>query len=461
MLFGIKGDYHAFIDSSCISLACGLIFKFLTRKVKFKFSPREGFAIVTFGWLFLSLFGSLPFVLDNMQDNPFTFTNAFFEAMSGFTTTGASILQNIEVIPKPLLFWRSLTHWIGGMGIVVLFLAILPALGAGGFQLFRAEVPGPTKDKLSPKIGNTAKTLWGIYLLLSTACFLALMAAGMTPFNAICHAFGTISTGGFSTLNDSVAGFHSWKIEVIITIFMALSGCNFILFLHLAKGHFKHVFSNEELRFYIFSIFISIALISYMVLKQSPTDDHLKVIRDVAFQVITILSCTGFASADFDLWPLASQMLLVLLMVMGGCAGSTSGGLKVFRVLVSIKVGKREISRLLTPRAVIPLKNDDEYISTALTHAIIGFVSIYFLILGAIGFILVWIEGDRYNLTSLLSICVSCLGNVGPGLDSFGPTDNYSTLRDQSKWLLSFLMLLGRLEFYSVFVLFLPQMWRR
>jgi trk system potassium uptake protein TrkH len=258
-----------------------------------------------------------------------------------------------------------------------------------------------------------------------------------------------------------VAGFNNWKIEVIIIFFMLISGCNFIFFLHILHGRIFKVAKNEELRFYFFAISISVVLIAAMVLNHSESDHHIEVIRDVIFQVICIVTTTGFATADFDLWPFASQFLLVLLMIMGGCAGSTSGGMKVFRVLVSIKVGKREVSQLLNPRAVIPLRNDGEFVSDALTHVIIGFVSIYFLILGASGFLVVWIEGDQYSLTSLLSICVSCLSNVGPGLDSFGPTDNYHSLKDQTKWLLSFLMLLGRLELYSVLVIFLPQMWRK
>lgn len=460
-LFAIEGDYSVFVYSSLMSLGCGLFFKLITRKVPLQFSPKEGFAIVTFGWVLLSLFGALPFVLADLPDSPFSFTNAFFEAMSGFSTTGASILNDIEAIPKPLLFWRSLTHWIGGMGVVVLFLAILPALGAGGFQLFRAEIPGPTKDKLSPKIGNTAKTLWSIYIFLSFSCFIALILSGMSPFNAICHAFSTIATGGFSTLNNSIAGFDNWKIEMVIIVFMLLSGCNFIFFLHILHGRILKVAKNEELRFYLFAITISVVLICTMVISQSDETEHIKEIRDVVFQVICIITTTGYATADYDLWPLACQFLLILLMVMGGCAGSTSGGMKVFRVLISIKVGKREVSQLLNPRAVIPLRNDGAFVSDALTHVIIGFVSIYFLILGATGFLVVWIEGDRYSLPSLLSICVSSLSNIGPGLDDFGPTDNYNALKDQTKWLLSFLMLLGRLELYSVLVIFLPQMWRK
>ncbi len=461
ILFKIEGDYNAFVYSSISSLICGLVFKFFTRGKKLQFSPKEGFAIVTFGWFLLSAFSSLPYIFTQIENSPFTFTNAFFESMSGLSTTGATILNNIEAIPKPLLFWRSLTHWIGGMGVIVLFLAILPALGAGGFQLFRAEIPGPTKDKLSPKIGNTAKTLWSIYVLLSITCFLALLAAGMSPFNAICHAFSTIATGGFSTLNNSIAGFESWKVEVIIIFFMTISGMNFILFLHLIHGQLKKVLKNEELRLYGFSIMVSAILTCFMIFNHDPNADQLKTIRDVFFQVICIITSTGFATADYDLWPVASQILIILLMIMGGCAGSTSGGMKVFRVLISIKVGIREISQLLNPRAIIPLRNDGEQVSNALTHVIIGFVSIYFLILGASSFLVVWFEGERYNLTSLLSICVSSLSNIGPALDSFGPTDNYAPLKDQTKWLLSFLMLLGRLELYSVLVIFLPQMWKK
>jgi trk system potassium uptake protein len=462
MVYGLPGDYMAFIHSSILSLAAGLLIRWRTGQVELQFSPKEGFAIVTFGWAILAFFGSLPYLLTDLGEQSFSWVDAYFETISGLSTTGASIVNDIEALPRPILFWRSLTHWIGGMGVVVLFLAILPALGAGGFQLFRAEVPGPTKDKLSPKIGNTAKKLWLIYLALSLACFFSLHFAGMGWFDALCHTFATIATGGFSTLNNSVAGFESWKIDLVITIFMFLSGCNFILLIHFIAGRWGTVFKNEELRFYTFSIGIAIIVISIFN-SLSPSLQEMsgaKILMDSAFQVVCIITSTGFATADYDLWPLLCQFILLLLMVMGACAGSTGGGMKVFRVLVAFKVARREVAQLIHPRAVLPLKIDGQHISNSLTHVIIGFVSIFILLSGMFAFVVIALEGDRYNMLSLVSICVSCLSNIGPGLDSFGPTDNYAPLKDATKCILSFMMLLGRLELYSVLVMFHPSIWK-
>ena len=462
MFNGTHGDYWAFAESSVLCAITGLLFKLFTRKVKLRFSPKEGFAIVTFGWGFLSFFGSLPYILTEQYVHVFSFADAIFETISGLSTTGASIITDIEGMPRPLLFWRSLTHWIGGMGVIVLFLAILPALGAGGFQLFRAEVPGPTKDKISPKIGNTAKTLWIIYVSISVMCFICLRLVGMDNFDAICHTFGTIATGGFSTLNDSVAGFHNWRIDLVITIFMFLSGCNFILFLHLSIGRFKVVFKNEELRFYTFSIIVCTLVISTLVYYQANDAGrgYSFVLLDAAFQVVCIITSTGFATADYDLWPQLCQFILLLLMIMGACAGSTGGGMKVFRVLVAFKVARREVVQLINPRAILPLKIDGEHISQVLTGVIIGFISIFILLLGFFTFVVIACEGDRFDILSLFSICVSCLSNIGPGLDAFGPTHNYAPLKDATKWVLSFMMLLGRLELYSVLVILHPNFWK-
>lgn len=460
--YGISGDYMAFVESSALSMMAGLLIRWRTRKVKVQFSPKEGFAIVTFGWAILVFFSSLPYLLTDLGEHSFRWADAYFEAMSGLSTTGATILTNIEALPKPILFWRSLTQWLGGMGVVVLFLAVLPALGAGGFQLFRAEVPGPTKDKLGPKIGNTAKKLWLVYLALSVSCCLCLHFAGMSWFNAICHTFTTIATGGFSTLNDSIAGFQNWRIEVIIIVFMFLGGCNFILFIHLVMGRWTTVFKNEELRFYALSIGLAIGFISiansFSADLQNMNSE--KILLDATFQVVCIITSTGFITADYDLWPILCQFIILLLMLMGACAGSTSGGMKVFRVLVALKVAKREIGQLIHPRAVLPLKVDGEHISNSLTHVIIGFVSIFILLTGMFTFVVIALEGDRYNMQSLVSICISALSNIGPALDSFGPTDNYSELKDSTKCILSFMMLLGRLELYSVLVMLHPSIWK-
>jgi trk system potassium uptake protein len=461
MGYGIPGDYGAFLESSGLCAITGLLFRLVTRKITLKFSPKEGFAIVTFAWIFLSFFGSLPYMLTDLPQGSFGMADAFFETISGLSTTGASIINDIESLPRPILFWRSLTHWVGGMGVILLFLAILPALGAGGFQLFRAEVPGPTKDKISPKIGTTAKTLWVIYVAISILCFFCLRMVGMGNFDALCHTFGTIATGGFSTLNNSVAGFHNWKIDLVITIFMFLSGCNFMLFLHLALGRIGIVFRNEELRLYTFCVVVSIIVISVINTMSHIETSLGKTILDAAFQVVCIVTSTGFATADYDTWPRICQFIILMLMVMGACAGSTGGGMKVFRVLVSIKVARKEIAQLLNPRGILPLTVDGAHISSTLTGVIIGFVSIFILLLAFFTFVVVGLEGDRYDILSLFSICVSCLSNIGPGLDAFGPTDNYSPLRDSTKWVLSFLMLLGRLELYSVLVILHPNFWKK
>jgi trk system potassium uptake protein TrkH len=284
----------------------------------------------------------------------------------------------------------------------------------------------------------------------------------MNNFDALCHTFATIATGGFSTLNNSIAGFENWKIDAVITFFMFLSGCNFMLFLHAVSGKASLLLKNEELKFYITSILSAILIITIFN-SMAEVNGHAldKIILDAAFQVVCIITSTGYATADYDAWPHVCQMVILLLMIMGACAGSTGGGMKVFRVLVTLKVARKEISQLLDPRAILPLKIDKEHISSSLTGVIIGFVSIYILLIGIFTFILVAIEGHRYEILSLFSICVSCLSNIGPGLNEFGPTDNYAPLQDVTKWILSFLMLLGRLELYSVLVIFHPSFWKR
>jgi trk system potassium uptake protein len=349
---------------------------------------------------------------------------------------------------------------MGGMGVIVLFLAILPALGAGGFQLFRAEIPGPSKNKLSPKIANTAKTLWGMYLLLTLLCGISLWYAEMNTFDAICHSFTTIATGGFSTKNNSIQAFTEWETHAIIIFFMFLSGCNFILFIHLIKGQVKVIYRNEELRLYIFLVAFGIFFTSVLLYINNYYDGSiLSILKYSSFQVVCIITSTGYATTDYDLWPMACQFFIIILMFTGACAGSTSGGIKVFRVLVALKIGRREIKQLLHPRAIIPLNIDGENISEALLRVILGFVSLFILMLGLFIFVISIIEGDRFDMTSIFSICVSSLSNIGPALNEFGPTDNYSKLHDSSKWILSFMMLLGRLELYSVLVIFKKDIW--
>lgn len=457
-------SYLTFFKSAGLSAGTGLVFWLTTRKTPMHLATKEGFAIVSLGWVILTFFSSLPFCFYTPSSGyVFSFTDAYFETMSGLTTTGASILNNIEQLPRGLLLWRSMTHWLGGMGIVVLFLAVLPALGAGGFQLFRAEIPGPTKDKISPKIGNTAKTLWVIYLGLTLAEISLLYLADMSLYESVCHTFGTVATGGFSTRNGSVADFQSWQIDLIITVFMFLSGCNFLLLLQVKKGKPLALFKSSEFLLYCTFIAIGIFMITALnyVHGQPEKATFFNTLRYAAFQVVSIITSTGYATKDYDLWPVVCQIYLFMLMFVGACAGSTGGGMKVFRILMAFKVGFCEIFQLLRPRATLQVKVDGNALGEELVRVVLGFVCLYLLLFGFSCVVVIAIEGDRFNMMSLISICISCLSNIGPGLEQFGPTDNYAPLTDLTKWILTFLMLLGRLELYSVLVLFHPDIWRK
>ncbi len=456
-------DFVAFLEAFIATFLSGILLKYYSRNASMQFTAKEGFATVVFSWLLLSIFGSLPYAFMDIGEDSFYFADAIFETISGFTTTGSSVIQHIEVMPKSLLLWRSLTQWIGGMGIIVLFLAILPMLGAGGFQLFRAEIPGPTKDKISPKIKNTATYLWLIYMGLTLLLFCLLYTTGdMDWFDSLCHSFTTISTGGYSTKDTSIKAFNSWKVEILITIFMFISSCNFGLIIYLIKGKFSRIYQNEEIRLYVTILFILILFISvehyiYVGHYISFCDS----IRKTTFQMVTLMSSTGFATDDFDLWPSVCHILIIYTMVIGGCAGSTSGGLKVFRLLVMLKVGIKQIHQVIHPRGIFNVKADGMVLEGPLISIILGFIILYFTFIGFSLFALAIIEGDKYSLISLLSVSISCISNIGPGLMAFGPTDNYFELSDASKYWLSFMMLLGRLELYSILVLFHPDFWKK
>ena len=460
-LFEPEPEASCFIESSAICAICGLLMYLPTCRCKMLFSTREGFFVVTMSWVALAIFGGLPYML--YRENPLSFPDAFFETMSGFSTTGASILSDIEGMPRSLLLWRSFTHFLGGMGIIVLFLAILPAMGAGGFQLFRAEVPGPTKDKLSPKITNTAKMLWGVYVGLNLGCILCLVLVGMGPFDAINHSFAAIATGGFSTKNTSVAAFHNWKVEIVLTIFMYLAGCNFLHFINILRGKIKPIFKNEEWRFYTCSILLASAFIAIVngYRNAEPHASPQRLALDALFTVTTLTTCTGFGTVDVDSWPQVCQLVVLCMMIMGACAGSTGGGMKVFRVVILLKSTIRDVAHMLHPRAILPLKMDGEHVQDDLLRMILGFVGLHLAVLGGFTLLLLCIEGDRFNILSIFSACVTCLSGVGPGLDKFGTTDNFSALSDASKMALSFLMLMGRLEIYSVLTFFSRKLWMR
>lgn len=447
------GDFVFFLIAAGITLVAGLLFFKLT-KLDEDVHAREAFAIVTLGWVFFSLFGCLPFILSGAIPN---FTNAFFETMSGFTTTGATILEDVEALPHGLLFWRSLTHWLGGMGIIVLSIAILPFLGVGGMQLFKAETPGPAPDKLTPRVTETAKILWGIYVLISGLETGLLMLGGMTLFDALCHTFGTMATGGFSTKNASIGHYTSPYIQYVIIAFMLLAGTSFSLHYKFLKRKFDCYRKNHEFNFFMFLIGGGLLLIGINTFQHHfPRLET--AFRETLFQVVSILTTTGFGTADFEQWSVTSQFILFLFMFIGGCAGSTGGGMKVIRLMILLQFVRAEVKRLLHPNAVIPVRIGDTVIQRSIVTNVLGFQALM-LGLFIMGVILMDIAG--LDLLSSLGATAATLGNIGPGLGSVGPTDNYAHVTVFGKWVLTFLMLAGRLEIYTVLILFAPAFWKK
>ncbi len=447
------GDAWAIALSILITMLAGLVF-YASTKTKPELRVREGFAIVVFGWATMAAFGALPFVLYGSVPS---YTDAFFETMSGFTTTGASILTNIEALPHGLLFWRSETHWLGGMGIIVLSLAILPFLGVGGMQLFKAEVPGPSPDKLKPRIKETAKILWGVYLVVTFLETLLLMFGGMSFFDALCHTFGTVATGGFSTKNAGIAHFDSFYIEGIIILFMLIAGTNFSLHYRALKGEWKSYHKDREFRFY-FLFILTCLLITVPIIYFSVNYSVVDSIRSAAFQVVSIVTTTGYATDDFELWSSSGQLVMLLLMFIGGCAGSTGGSIKIVRIMLLLKHGVTEVKKLLHPNAYIPVRLGGRMISPDVITNILAFFILYMLIFVGGSFCMALMGLDF--ITAIASVAAT-LGNIGPGLADVGPADNYAAIPLAGKWLLSLFMLLGRLEIYTVIILFAPEFWKK
>ncbi|WP_299253898.1 TrkH family potassium uptake protein [uncultured Lacinutrix sp.] len=452
--------------SGIITVLIGVSAMFYTRNHKKVMNKREGYIVVAFGWIVMTLSGSLPYVFTDAIPN---FTDAFFETMSGYTTTGATILNDIEVVPEGILFWRSLTHWIGGMGIIVLAVAILPLLGIGGMQLFAAEAPGPSADKLHPRITDTAKRLWLIYFGYTAAETILLKVAGMSFFDAINHSMTTLSTGGFSTKNASVAYWNDKPlIQYIIIVFMFLAGTNFVLSYFAFKGKISKVYKDEEFKLYFkfIAIFTLVAaVIIYFNADMSiSTIEHPQVwgaaesaFRHSLFQVLTIITTTGFISADYTLWTPFLTIFFFGMMFLGGSAGSTSGGIKVVRHLITIKNGFYEFKRALHPNAILPVRYNKRSVSGDIVFNILGFFILYLLafIAGTLGFSMMEIDFE-----SSIGLAASSLGNVGPALGDFGPVNNYDALPAVGKWWSSFLMLIGRLELFTVLILLTPFFWR-
>lgn len=461
MMMGLPFSFYHGDNDIAVLIGCGsgtsligLILYIITRKVEPDITKREGYVVVGLGWIVMSLFGALPFVIHGSIPS---YTDAFFETMSGFTTTGASILNDIESLPHGLLFWRSLTQWLGGMGIIVLSIAILPILGIGGMQLFVAEVPGPTKDKIHPRIRETAKRLWGIYLLFTLVEASLLMLGGMNLFDAINHALTTMATGGFSTKQASIAAFDSPFIHYVMILFMFLAGTNFTLHYHLLHGNFKRLIDNDEFKFYLkitgvftLIIFIGLLLASYAGIEKS--------FRDTLFQIVSIVTTTGYVTADYEAWGSFFQLFFFLLLFTGGSAGSTGGGIKMVRHLLLIKNSIIELKRLIHPRAVIPVRFNKAAVSNDIISNVLAFFLFYIFIF-IIGTLVLTFIGLDF-LTAIGATATS-LGNVGPAIGSVGPVSNFAHLPDIAKWFLTFLMLLGRLELFTILIIFSPAFWKK
>lgn len=445
-------DMLAFLISIAATATVG--FGLSTVKIDKKLiKVKEGLTIVTLGWLFASFFGALPFYISGAIPS---FVDAFFETVSGFTTTGATIVKDIEVLPYGILFWRSFSHWIGGMGILLVAVAVLPMIGAGGFHIFKAESPGPISDKIVPRIKDTAKILYLTYIFISIAEFILLMIGGMTPFEAIVHTFATLGTGGFSTRNGSIGAFNSSFIFIVISIFMIMSGTNFSLYYDLYKGKWREVIKNSELRLYLGIIAVSVILITIDT-NISLYHNWFEAFKHSLFQTSSIITTTGYTTADYEQWSTFSQAIIFVLMFVGGSAGSTGGSIKVMRILVLIKLYKRELTKVIHPRAVVSVKIGKDPIAEDTLLNISSFFMLYMLIF-AIGSILISLEGIGF--LGAASAVAATLGNIGPGFEFVGPTQTYADFSAYSKLLLSFFMLLGRLELFTVIALLTPKFWK-
>lgn len=449
-----SSDLSALSLSCFLTFLCGTVMLALTKQYRHEeLMYREAFMTVTLTWIAVAFFGCLPYIFTGSVNS---FTDAFFEAMSGFTTTGASIFSDVESLPAGLLFWRSMTQWIGGMGIIVFVLAVLPLMGIGGMQLFKAEVPEISVDKLRPRIIDTAKSLWFIYIGITAIIIILYFIAGMDIYDAVCHAFTTISTGGFSTKNESIAHFKSPLLEYVSSFGMFLGGINFALYFYLLRGRVKRFFKNAEFRFYFCIISITVILLTFDLLFYYHSFSES--FRYALFQVISIMTTTGYATADYLKWSSFSQLILLIIMFFGGMIGSTGGGIKQVRVYLMIKQIYREFYQLIHPRAVLALKLDDKFLTKEILGSIWGFVflAIFVCALASIG-----MTATGLDMVTSVSTVVSSMNNVGPALGEAGPAGNYFSIPPLGKWILILCMLAGRLEYYTVLILITPAFWKR
>jgi trk system potassium uptake protein len=440
-------DYNIILLLSLVPFSIGIISRIIIRKSKRAPGKRDGYFLVTSAWIIFTLFGTLPFIFTGAIPE---FTNAFFETMSGLTTTGSTILKDIEALSYGLLFWRSLIQWIGGVGIIILSLSILPIMKTINKQLFTSDIAGPTTDKIHPKIKETAKRLLAVYAMLTLLEMCFLMGGGMSWFDSICHSMTTMSTGGFSTRNANIAAFATPYITTVITIFMLMAGTNLTLFYFGLHGRFKKIYNNNEFIFYLVICLLSvIAASSLLHLKSGFTIGQS--IYDASFNVISIITTTGFYTSNYNLWGNFLILLLFLLMLTGGCAGSTGGSIKIIRLLLAAKNFRLELRRLLHPNAFIPVRINHKVVPQNVVYSVMIFV-VFYLMIVSVGTFIISLMG--YDIQTSFSTAAASLGNIGPGIGTFGPFSNYSAMSDFGKWFISFLMLIGRLEIFTVLILF-------
>lgn len=448
-LYTKEGDAIEFGITIVITLAIGFLFS----RIKIRnmvISIREGLMIVSLSWIFMSAFGAIPLYLT--ESTP-TYINAFFEIVSGFTTTGATVISNVEGLSHGILFWRSFTHWVGGMGILVFSLAILPALGVGGFQLYKYESPGPVSSKIVPKLKNTAKILYTIYLGITIIEVILLKVGGMSLFEALVYSFGTVGTGGFSTKNISVGAYNSTYIHLVIAIFMTISGVSFSNYYLILQGKVRDLLKDEELRLYLGLQALAVILIAINLYASSYDSLGLS-FRDSYFQTSSIMTTTGYSTVDFNKWPTFSKSILLTLMFVGGCAGSTAGGMKVIRILILLKMVKREVMKIFHPRAMVPIKVGGKIVPNETVSSVFSLTAIYMFVF-IVSTIFITLEG--IDLESAISSVSATLNNIGPGLGFVGPLNTFSGFSQFSIFYFTILMLLGRLEFFTIIALLVPK----
>ena len=453
-----EADSDIFLLSTVVTLLAGIIGLLVGRRAESRMGEREGYVIVAMVWVVFSAFGLLPYYLSGQVPS---FTDAWFESMSGFTTTGATIIPDLEVITHGLLFWRSLTQWIGGMGIIVLSIAILPIFGLNGMQLYAAEVSGLTYEKVSPRIADTAKMMWSIYVLLTITEVASLWLCGMDIFDAVCHSFSTIATGGFSTHNNSLEFYDSAAIHYTVTFFMFISGINFVLLIYLLRGKARNFFQDEELRWYsvavaIFAVLLTLGL--YIARPGWSGVEMERAFRDSLFTVVSSMTSTGYTISDYMYWPVVAWVVIFFLMLTGACAGSTAGGIKWVRLAIIMKNGIAEFQRRIHPNAIIPVKLNEKAVPQQTINNIMAFLIFYVFIIAVT---VVIFSASGVNFDESIGAAVSAIGNVGISIGQFGPAGTYAEFPMVAKWVMSFVMLIGRLEIFTVLLLFTRILWKK